>query len=64
MNDNTITISGCKLGSVVKIYKIDGMLIETYKTANNGTISVPTDNWNQGVYVIKNGSITYKIMKK
>ncbi|MCI7011203.1 MAG: Ig-like domain-containing protein [Prevotella sp.] len=64
MNDNTITISGCKLGSVVKIYKIDGKLIETYKTDNNGAISVPTDNWNQGVYVIKNGSITYKIMKK
>lgn len=49
--------------STVSIYDINGTLLKVVKQ-NGGTVSFSTSELPQGKYIIKNGSSTYKIIKK
>lgn len=49
--------------SNVQIYSVGGTLVKTVK-ANEGTTTFTTDDLPAGIYVIKNGKLTYKIVKK
>lgn len=48
---------------VISIYSISGKLIKTIKPVE-GRLSVDTSELERGTYIVKNGSITYKIYKK
>ena len=47
----------------VRIYNINGVLLKTIKQSD-GTSSFSTADLSKGIYVIKNGKTTYKIIKK
>lgn len=49
--------------SDVQIYSVGGTLVKTIK-ANEGTTTFSTSDLPAGIYVIKNGKSTYKIIKK
>ncbi len=46
------------------IYSIDGKLLRTFKPSEDGTTSASLDGLQAGTYVIKNGKISYKVLKK
>lgn len=47
----------------VRIYNTNGVLLKTVKQTD-GTASFSTSDLPKGIYIIKNGSTTYKITKK
>lgn len=49
--------------SDVQIYSVGGTFVKTIK-ANEGTTTFSTEDLPAGIYVIKNGKSTYKIIKK
>lgn len=49
--------------SDVQIYSVGGLLVKTVK-ASEGTTTFSTEDLPAGIYVIKNGKSTYKIIKK
>ena len=46
------------------IYGIDGKLMRTLKPSGDGTTPANLDGLPAGTYVIKNGTTTYKVLKK
>lgn len=50
-------------GDDVHIYNTNGVLLRTVKQTD-GTASFSTSDLPKGIYIIKNGSTTYKIVKK
>lgn len=46
------------------IYSIDGKLMRTLKPREDGTTPANLDGLPAGTYVIKNGTTTYKVLKK
>lgn len=51
------------LDEIVKIYNINGVLINSYRKTDSSII-VPLDDLSTGIYIIKNGKTTYKVRKK
>lgn len=47
----------------VRIYNTNGVLLKTVKQSD-GAASFSTSDLPKGIYIIKNGSTTYKIVKK
>lgn len=56
-------VDNLKSPDVIYIYSISGRLIKTIKPIE-GHLSVDTSELERGTYIVKNGSITYKIYKK
>ena len=46
------------------IYSIDGKLMRTYKPGENGRTSTSLDGLGAGTYIIKNGTTSYKMLKR
>lgn len=46
------------------IYSIDGKLMRTYKPNEDGTTSTSLEGLPTGTYVIKNGKVSYKMLKR
>ena len=46
------------------IYGIDGKLMRTYKPGENGSTSASLEGLPAGTYVIKNGKVSYKYLKR
>lgn len=46
------------------IYGIDGKLMRTYKPGENGSTSASLEGLPAGTYVIKNGNVSYKYLKR
>ena len=62
-SDGQIVIKGGEPNSVVNIYTVQGSLSMQYRLDSNGSATVPTDNLRGTVYVIQNGSVTFKFAK-
>lgn len=62
-SDGQIVIKGGEPNSVVNIYTVQGSLSMQYRLDSNGYATVPTDNLRGTVYVIQNGSVTFKFAK-
>lgn len=46
------------------IYSVDGKLMRTYKPGENGSTSASLEGLPAGTYVIKNGKVSYKYLKR
>ena len=64
VSPGTIEFSGCKPGSEIKVYAINGTLIATYHVNANGYLLIQMQNYPVGIYIIKSETITHKIIRK
>ena len=62
-DDGILVISNIKAGTVVSVYTLDGQPVQQMKPARTGTYRLNLSQLPSGVYVVKAGTITYKIAK-
>lgn len=62
--DGTLVISQIKAGESVSIYSMDGRLQQQLKTTHSGTYRLSLASLPFGVYLVKTGTLTYKITKR
>lgn len=59
-----IIFEGFAPNTIVSIYSSNGVMIDTRKTDDLGKTKVSMSKWPKGIYIIKVGEVTHKIMKK
>ena len=62
--DGTLVISQIKAGETVSIYSTDGRLQQQLKATHSGTYRLSLASLPFGVYLVKTGTLTYKITKR
>lgn len=60
----TLVISQVKAGETVGIYTTDGRLLQKFDAKRSGTYRLSLSSLPTGVYVVKTGTLTYKITKQ
>lgn len=63
-DDGMLVISQLKANATVGIYNTDGRLVQQLKARRSGTYRLSLSQLPTGVYVVKAGDTTYKIMKR
>lgn len=63
INGNMVSANGLTKGDNLEIYSIDGKAIANASVDANGAASVDISVLGQGVYVVKAGKKSYKILK-
>ena len=64
LQQGDIHFSGCRAGSPISLYTLDGKLLQTVAADADGNARLATDNYPAGVYIIKTETITHKIIKR
>ncbi len=64
LQQGDIHFSGCRTGSSISIYTLDGKLLQAVEADANGNARLATDSYPAGVYIIKTETITHKIIKR
>ena len=64
MQQGDVHFSGCRAGSSICIYTLDGKLLQTVIADANGNARLVTATYPGGVYIIKTETITHKIIKR
>lgn len=59
-----LVISQIKNGETVCVYSADGRLQQTLKAYRSGSFRLSLASLPSGVYLVKTGTLTYKIMKR
>ena len=60
-----VAIQGAEPGSVAQVFSVSGQLLQSARVADNGSVSLSTQNLPAGqVYIIKTNKSTFKIVKK
>ena len=62
--NNSLILSGFKLGSIVKIFNINGQLLIAETINNEDTYIIDLSPLNKGIYIVSTESITYKIIRQ
>lgn len=63
INDATVSIRGMKENETVSLFSIDGKLLCTAKADADGKVEVSLREYTKGVYVVKVGNQTFKIVR-
>ena len=63
-NNGELVVSGLKANGAVSIYAMDGKLVQQRTASRGGTFRLSLSSLPHGVYIVKVGNITYKIMKR
>lgn len=63
-NPGSLEFENYEPGMKVSVYLVNGVMTGSYTTDNDGRLSIPTESWGTGIYLIKTDSVTYKIIKK
>ena len=61
---NNILFEKFTSGTQIRVFSINGRLLQSYQVDGEGRLSISTQNWESGVYLIYTGSATYKIIIK
>ena len=64
LQQGEIHFSGCRAGSPISLYTLDGKLLQTVAADANGNARLATDSYPAGVYIIKTETITHRIIKR
>ena len=62
--DGVLVISQVKAGESVSVYALDGRAVQHLKAGHAGTYRLPLTSLPFGVYLVKTGTLTYKITKR
>ena len=63
-NDGVLTLSGLKAGTAVRLFTIDGKLIQTHTVLHDGTYRHSLSTLQKGVSIVKANHTSYKILKR
>lgn len=63
-DDSNIRLVNFKPGSQAVVYTADGALLSSFKINKEGCLSIMTNAWKAGVYVLNVNNVSYKIYKK
>lgn len=61
---DAIVVEGLKAGTVLHVYTIDGKLVGTHTTTDEGNANMSTTNLQPGTYVLRAGSLNLKFQKR
>ena len=64
LQQGDVHFSGCRTGSPICIYTLDGKLLQRVTADANGNARLVTGAYPGGVYIIKTETITHKIIKR
>ncbi len=64
VSDNGLSFGGFCPNAAISVYTVDGKLVANRRADTQGHSSISMSGWTKGVYIIKAGNITYKILKK
>lgn len=64
LDEYTVSISGAKPDTQVRLFASDGRQLQSYKTAQDGSVTFSIADLPAGNYIIASESITVKILKK
>ncbi len=64
MQQGDVLFAGCRPGSAISVYTLDGKLLQTVTADANGNARLVTGTYPGGVYIIKTETITHKIIKR
>ena len=64
LNEYTVSIAGAKPDTEVRLIASDGKIIQSYMTAQDGSVAFSIAELHAGSYIISSESITVKILKK
>ena len=64
LNEYTVSITGAKADVAVRLITSSGKQLQTYKTAQDGSLTFSISELPQGTYIIASESLTCKILKK
>ena len=59
-----VHFSGCRAGSTIIVYTLDGKQMQTVTTDETGNATIDIASYPAGVYIIKTETITHKIIKR
>lgn len=59
-----ITFRGLQVGSTARIYAVNGTLVEQCKVTDSQPLTLSLKNRPNGVYIVKAGTETIKVMKR
>lgn len=59
-----ITVPASTTPQPTYIYSIDGKLLRTFKPGEDGSASASLEGLPAGTYVVKNGNVSYKYLKR
>lgn len=62
--EDVISFSNCTSIKNVAVYNVTGQLVIQYNISPDGTLQIPLHQFDEGTYIIKTQSITYKFIKK
>lgn len=61
---NAIIVEGCTPHSDIIVSSVNGNVVKHSRANDSGNVTVPTDILHKGIYIIKVGSMSYKITVK
>ena len=61
---DVMRFSTCTPGERVAVYNATGQLVAQYAISSDGTLQIPLLQFEEGIYIVKIQSITYKFIKK
>ena len=64
LQQGNVHFSGCRAGSTITVYTIDGKLLHATTTDETGNATIDIASYPAGVYIIKTETITHKIIKR
>lgn len=64
MQDGLLRLSGFPANMPIAVYSLDGHVAATATTLTDGTATIRIHTLATGIYVVKTGSTTHKIIKK
>ena len=59
-----VTFRGLPVGTTASVYSLDGLLVGQVKATDNQPLTISLQNRPDGVYIVKAGTETIKVMKK
>ena len=59
-----VLFNGCKAGSTVGVYTMDGKLLHSVQADENGNAILSLSAYPAGIYIIRTETITHKIIKR
>ena len=64
LQQGNVHFSGCRAGSTIIVYTLDGKQMQTVTTDETGNATIDIASYPAGVYIIKTETITHKIIKR
>lgn len=61
---NILLFNGFKPNTAITVYTANGTMVESRRADNSGQASLSMSGWPKGMYIIKAGNVSHKILRK